>query len=164
MAHSILLIIFYGISFLELKQGTLWNMWWQQNPFHPTVVWVAAHLNPGPPTIASHATRPPPYALQWRHYERDGVSNHQPHDCLLNHLFRRRSNKILKLRVAGLCAGNSPVIGEFPAQSASDAENVSIGWRHHENQVRWHTRWDADDLSTSDSREGREVAFSFDYE
>ena len=24
--------------------------------------------------------------LQWRHHERDGVSNHQPHDCLLNGL------------------------------------------------------------------------------
>ena len=32
-------------------------------------------------------------ALQWRHNERDGVSNHQPHDCLLNRLFGRRSNK-----------------------------------------------------------------------
>ena len=30
-------------------------------------------------------------ALHWRHNERDGVSNHQPHDCLLNRLFRRRS-------------------------------------------------------------------------
>ena len=30
-------------------------------------------------------------SLQWRHNERDGVSNHQPHDCLLNSLFRRRS-------------------------------------------------------------------------
>ena len=28
--------------------------------------------------------------LQWRHNGRDGVSNHQPHHCLLNHLFRRR--------------------------------------------------------------------------
>ena len=27
--------------------------------------------------------------------------------------------------------GNSPVTGEFPAQTASDAENVSIWWRHH---------------------------------
>ena len=36
-----------------------------------------------------------------------------------------------KLRVTGLCAGNSPVTGEFPAQSASNAENVSIWWRHH---------------------------------
>ena len=31
-----------------------------------------------------------------------------------------------KLRVTGLCAGNSPVTGEFPAQMASNAENVSI--------------------------------------
>ena len=36
-----------------------------------------------------------------------------------------------KLRVPGLCAGNSPVTGEFPAQMASYAENVSIWWRHH---------------------------------
>ena len=56
---------------------------------------------------------------------------HQPHDCLLNRLFRRRSKKISKLRVTGLCAGNSPVTGEFPAQMASNAENVSIWWRHH---------------------------------
>ena len=30
-----------------------------------------------------------------------------------------------------LCAGNSPVTGEFPAQRASYAENISIWWRHH---------------------------------
>ena len=36
-----------------------------------------------------------------------------------------------KLRVTGLCEGNAPVTGEFPAQRASNAENVSIGWRHH---------------------------------
>ena len=35
-----------------------------------------------------------------------------------------------KLRVTGLCAGNSPVTGEFPAQRASNAENVSIWWSH----------------------------------
>ena len=29
--------------------------------------------------------------LQWRHNERDGVSNRQPHDCLVKRLFRRRS-------------------------------------------------------------------------
>ena len=58
-------------------------------------------------------------------------SNHQPHDYLLNRLFRRRSKKISKLRVTGLCVGNSPVTGEFPAQMASNAKNVSIWWRHH---------------------------------
>ena len=46
--------------------------------------------------------------LRWRHNGPDSVSNHQPHDCLLNRLFRRRSKKTSKLRVTGLCAGNSP--------------------------------------------------------
>ena len=73
----------------------------------------------------------PLFSLQWRHNERDGVSNHQPHHCLLNSLFRRRSKKTPKLRVTGLCAGNSPVTGEFPTQMASNAENISIWWRHH---------------------------------
>ena len=70
--------------------------------------------------------------LQWCHNGRDGVSNHQPHDWLLNRLFRSRSKKTSKLRVTGLCAGNSPATGEFPAQRDSDAENVSIWWRHHD--------------------------------
>ena len=70
--------------------------------------------------------------LQWRHNERYGVSNHQPNDCLLKRLFRRRSKKTSKLRVTGLFAGNSPVSGEFHAQMASNAENFSIWWRHHE--------------------------------
>ena len=42
------------------------------------------------------------------------VSNHQPHDCLLNRLFRHRSEKTSELRVTGLCVGNSPMTGEFP--------------------------------------------------
>ena len=72
-------------------------------------------------------------ALQWCHNERDGVPNHQPHDWLLKRLFTRRSKKTSKLRVTGLCEGNSPVTCEFPAQRASNAENVSIRWRHHGN-------------------------------
>ena len=67
--------------------------------------------------------------LQWRHNEHTGVSNHQPRDSLLNRLFGRRSRKTSKIRVTGLFAGNSPVTGEFPAQMASNAENVSIWWR-----------------------------------
>ena len=68
--------------------------------------------------------------------EHHGVSNHQPHNCLLNGLFRPRSNETSKTRVTGLCEGNSPGTGEFPAQSASNAENVSIWWRHHEVSMR----------------------------
>ena len=71
------------------------------------------------------------YSLEWRHNGRDGVSDHQPPDCLLNRLFRRRSKKTSKLRVTGLCPGNSPVTDEFPAQRASNVETVSIWWRHH---------------------------------
>ena len=52
----------------------------------------------------------------------DIVSNHQSHDCLLDRLFRRRSKKTSKLHVTGLCAGNSPGTGQFPAQRASNAE------------------------------------------
>ena len=73
--------------------------------------------------------------LKWHHNEHDSVSNHQPHDCLLNRLFGRRSKKTSKLHVTGLCAGNSPVTGEFPAQMTSNAENVSIWWRHHDQWI-----------------------------
>ena len=69
--------------------------------------------------------------LHWRQNGSDSVSNHQPHDCLLNGLFGHRSKKTSKPRVTGLCVGNSPGTGEFPAQMASNAENVSIRWRNH---------------------------------
>ena len=71
------------------------------------------------------------HSLQWRQDGHASVSNHQPHDCLLNRLFKRRSQKTSKLRVTGLCVGNSPGTGEIPTQRASDAENVSISWHHH---------------------------------
>ena len=79
--------------------------------------------------------------LRWRHNGHDSVSNHQPRDCFLNRLFRRRSKKTSKLCVTGLCAGNSPEAGEFPAQMASNAENVSIWLRHHADSaftITWH--------------------------
>ena len=72
--------------------------------------------------------------LQWRHNGRDSVSNHQPHDCLLNRLFRRRSKKTSKLRVTGFC--------EFPAQMASNAEKISIWWHHHVMPLNeFHRSW-----------------------
>ena len=70
-------------------------------------------------------------SLRWLHNGRENVSNHQPHHCILNRFFRDRSKKTSKPRVTGLCEGNSPGTGEFPAQMASNAENVSIWWRHH---------------------------------
>ena len=76
-------------------------------------------------------------SLQQRHHERDGIPNHQPHDCLLDLLFRHRSKKTSNLRVIGLCEGNSTVTGEFTTQRFSNAESVSIWWRHHVLQCQW---------------------------
>ena len=100
----------------------IWNMW----------VDFRLWCNENTLTFRSIAACNSPAPLRWRHNGHDSVSNHQPHHCLLNRLFRRRSKKISKLHVTGICVGNSPETGEFPAQMASNAENVSIWWRHHD--------------------------------
>ena len=64
------------------------------------------------------------FSLHWRHNVGDGVSNHRHFDCLINHLFRRRSKKTWKLQVTGLCEGNPPITGGFPSQRTTNAENV----------------------------------------
>ena len=74
-------------------------------------------------------------SLQWCHNGHDGISNHQPHHCLLNFLFRRKSKETSKLRITGLCAGNSPVTGELPTQRASNGENFSIWWCHNKSDL-----------------------------
>ena len=56
------------------------------------------------------------WALQWLHNKRNGVSIRQPHECLLNRLFRRRSKKTSNLLITGLCEGNPPVTGGSPHQ------------------------------------------------
>ena len=60
------------------------------------------------------------------HNGRNGISYHQPHHYLLDHLFRCRSKKTSKLCITHLCAGNSPVT----TQMASNMENVFIWWSH----------------------------------
>ena len=45
--------------------------------------------------------------LSWRHYERDGVSNYQPHDCLLNRLFNAQIKQNTK------APRHWPLCGEF---------------------------------------------------
>ena len=81
--------------------------------------------------ISVHHKVTPFVALHLRHNGRDGVSNHRRIDCKLNRLFRHISKKTSQIRITGFCEGNSPMTGEFPAQKASNAENVSIWWRHH---------------------------------
>ena len=56
-----------------------------------------------------------------------------------------QSKTTSNLSVTGLCAGDSPVTGEFPAQRASNAENVFIWLRRHDGLGRqglWSLRWD----------------------
>ena len=98
-----------------------------------TLLWMRSKLGTRDPTLLGlySLRRHHLIALQWHHNGRDSISNHQPHDYLLNRLFRRRSKKTSKLRVTGLCEWNSLGTGEFPGQMASNEKNVSISWRHH---------------------------------
>ena len=84
-----------------------------------------------------HLTAAPlfPDPLQWHHKERDGVSNHQPHDCLFNRLSKAQIKENIKAPSHWPLWGNTPVNGEFPAQRACYAENVSIWLRHHDMNV-----------------------------
>ena len=50
----------------------------------------------------------PVFTLQWRRNEYDGVSNHRPHDCLLNRLFKAQIKENIK------APRHWPVTGEFP--------------------------------------------------
>ena len=72
--------------------------------------------------------------LQWRHNEPDCVSNHRRLDCLLNRLIRRRSKKTLKTRFQWPLWEESTRDRWQPSRRASNAENVSIWWRHYGNE------------------------------
>ena len=155
-------------SFLDTEQlyVDVDSLSWQLRSVYPakTIPWLQMLWNPRRHSISSHGV-----ALRWRHNEWDGVSNHQPHDCLFDRLSGRRSKKTSKPRVTGLCAGNSPGTGEFPAQMASNAETVSIWWRHHvlvvpewsgfstkndkkQNKIKWNKIWNASMRNTNSWR------------
>ena len=96
----------------------------------------------GTSILSTFSFQPMRDGILWQCHYSDGITNAmtsqitmQPHDCLLNRLFRRRSKKTSKLRVTDLYWVSSPVTDEFPAQRAINAENVSIWWRHHGNVV-----------------------------
>ena len=99
----------WGHSFHNARNPPVW-------PVSPIPNWTrVTRWTPKDPTAAWITRSLFGTILQWRHNECDGVSNHRRLDCLLNRLFRRRSKKTSKLRVTGLCEGNSPLTGEFPA-------------------------------------------------
>ena len=78
---------------------------------------------------------PPLGSLRWRHNELDGVSDHQPH--VYSGADQRKHQSSASL---AFVRGNSQGTGEFPAQMASNAENVFIWWRHHVNWWNRHSR------------------------
>ena len=65
------------------KNTSAWHYWPLREGF-------TGHLVESPYKGASNASS---YTLQWRHNERDGVSNHRRIECLPNRLFRWRSEK-----------------------------------------------------------------------
>ena len=67
------------------------------------------------------------WPLLWRHNGSDDFSDHQPHDCLLNRSFRRRSKKTSKIRVTGLC---DPTLWSY-------FFNVNNGWHVIHCAIRW---------------------------
>ena len=71
--------------------------------------------------------------LHWRHNDHDGVSNHQLHGCLLNVLFGSQIKENTKAPRHWPLCGEFTSPGEFPAQRATNAENISIWWRHQKN-------------------------------
>ena len=70
--------------------------------------------------------------LQWRHTERDGVSNHKRLECLLNRLFKHISKKTLKLRFIGFVRG----IHRWPVDSPQKRP-VTRKWLHSMTPSWW---------------------------
>ena len=93
---------------------------------HHWFIYLALHLSdfkPLPELMMTSSVGPMDNSnhwLQWRHNGHNGISNHQPHDCWLNRLFRRRSEKTSKLHFTGLYEGNSPLTG--PVTRASNGQ------------------------------------------
>ena len=73
------------------------------------------------------------FALQWRHNELEGVSDldHQPHDCLLNRVSRRRSKKTSELRVTG------PFFRRIRRRPVNSPHNGPVTRKMFPESARW---------------------------
>ena len=82
-------------------------------------------------------------ALQWRHNERDGVSNHLGIDCLLNCILGADQRKHQSPPSLAFMREIHRWPVDSPSQRTSNAKNVSIWWHHHDHYIYhgvW-TRW-----------------------
>ena len=78
--HRLLPFSSTSIGLIAYVIGTMG--WWYTTP----VFDYSPHTN-----NYGHSSRIDCLSLRWHHNGRDCVSNHQPHNCLLNRLFGRRS-------------------------------------------------------------------------
>ena len=69
-------------------------------------------------------------SLQWCDNEDCGVNNRRL-QCLFSRVLRHTSKKTSTLRATGALWGESTVDRWIPLTRASNAENISISWRHH---------------------------------
>ena len=69
--------------------------------------------------------------LEWRHSGRDGVSNHQSHDCSLNRFFRRRSRKHQSSTSLAFVRGFHRWPVNSPRKGPVTRKMLPLLWRHH---------------------------------
>ena len=72
--------------------------------------------------------------LQWRYNEQWRLKS-PTYRLFAQPFVQAHIEQNIILRVTGLCERNPLVTGGFPSQRASNAEKVSIWWRHH---GQWH--------------------------
>ena len=106
------ILIYYGVRYFvrnhyafthknEFDTRVPWELFWKSD-LYKTVKCPLDDVCIQKEILLCNAPVVMTFKLQWRHNERDGISNHQPRDCLLKRLFRRRSKKTSKLRITGL--------------------------------------------------------------
>ena len=120
---------------IEIGNSFLQNVFWSKQIVYNTAVSIRLskyHKERYTDASISVSFTVTSWWVQWR--------LKSPASPLLNFWFRRRSKKTSKLRFTGLCVGNSPGIGEFPAQKASNAENVpfdDVIMQQHIQGISW---------------------------
>ena len=134
--------------------GPIKFIWWQFYKRYPAInhffVWkslpsnlpVDIELDHIPPGLFSSVVNPvtPLFntltKLQWRHNEHDGVSNHQPHDCLFNRLLKAHPKEDIKAprhwTLWGELTGDRwRGIHRWPVNSPHKRASNADWWRHH---------------------------------
>ena len=108
------------------------NSLWRYRPWSTLVQVITVHQGRRMIVVPNH---PPPQdgdgASQWRHNERDGVSNHRRLHCLLNCWSKRRYKIYQSSASLVFVRGIHRWPLNSPQKKARKARNVSIWWRHH---------------------------------